>query len=156
MCENIDELIYYKKASTLNNSKYVLFELPMNDNIMYLDQVIFKIFNLDMIPVLAHPERYSYIQKDIEYAEKLHEKGVLFQSNYGSFVDIYGKQIKKTVIKLLKNNLIDFLGSDVHRPNTIYPVVEESLTIIEEIAGKQKLNELTITNPKKIILNEPM
>ena len=156
VCENIDELIYYKKASTLNNSMYVLFELPMNDNIMYLDQVIFKIFNLDMIPVLAHPERYSYIQKDIGYAEKLHEKGVLFQSNYGSFVDIYGKQIKKTVIKLLKNNLIDFLGSDVHRPNTIYPVVEESLTIIEEIAGKQKLNELTITNPQKIILNEPM
>lgn len=156
VCENLDELIYYKKASTLNNSRYVLFELPMNNTIMYLEQVIFKIFNLGMTPVLAHPERYSYIQKDISYAEKLHDKGVLFQSNYGSIVDIYGRQIKKTIIKLLKKDLVDFFASDVHKPDTIYPVVGESLTKIEEIVGKERLNEITTNNPKKIILNEPM
>ena len=78
--------------SCLNNSKYVLFELPMNSNITYLEEVIFKITNLDKIPIIAHPERYSYVQKDIELVKKLHEKGVLFQSNYGSILGIYGEE----------------------------------------------------------------
>lgn len=154
VCEDIDELIYHNKVSTLNNSKYVLFELPMNNSIKYLDEIIFKIFNLDMIPVLAHPERYSYIQNNIELAKKIHEKGVLFQCNHGSILELYGEHAKKTITKLLKDDLVDFLASDVHMKQSIYPLVGESLKRIKKIIGKEKLEQITTTNPQKVILNE--
>lgn len=154
VCEDMDELIYYKKVSTLNNSKYVLFELPMNNSIKYLDEIIFKIFNLDMIPILAHPERYSYLQNNIDLAKKIHEKGVLFQCNYGSILSFYGEDAKKMITKLLKEDLVDFIASDVHMKNSIYSSVGESLKKIEKIVGKEKLKKITTTNPQKVILNE--
>ena len=63
--EDMDKLIYEKQVSCLNDSKYVLFELPMNSEIKYLDEIIFKIFNIDKVQIIAHPERYSFVKKDI-------------------------------------------------------------------------------------------
>lgn len=152
--EDIDKLLYNRHVSCLNNSKYVLFELPMYSEIKYLDDVIFKIFNMDKIPIIAHPERYCYVKKDISLVKKLHKKGVLFQANYGSILEFYGMDAKKTLEKLLKENLISFIASDVHRPKTIYSNIEQSKEKIKQIIGDNKLEELTTINPRKIILNE--
>ena len=56
--------------------------------------------------------------------------------------------------KFLESNMISFLGSDVHRQNTIYPKIPEILDKIEKIIGKEKLNELTTINPRKVLQNE--
>lgn len=154
VCEDIDELIFRNEVSCLNNSRYVLFELPMNSNITYLEEVIFKITNLDKVPIIAHPERYSYVQKDIKLVQKLHEKGVLFQSNYGSILGLYGEGSKKALEKLLKSNCIDFLASDVHFKNSIYPLIKESKKKIKKIIGTEELNKLTTINPRRILLND--
>ena len=61
--ENIVDLIKENKASSINNSRYVLFELPMNNNVLYLKEVIFRLMENDFIPIIAHPERYSFVQK---------------------------------------------------------------------------------------------
>lgn len=156
LCEDMDELIYHEKVSTLSNSKYVLFELPMNTPIKYLDEMLFKISNLDKVPILAHPERYSYLQKDVNELKRLHEKGLLFQCNYGSILGLYGEHAKKTMIKLLKEDCVDFLGSDVHLKQSIYPIVNDSIKKINKIIGKEKLKELTTENPKKIIIDEEL
>lgn len=153
VCEDIDELVYQNIVSTLNNSKYVLVELPMNNNIKYLEEVIFKLSNLDKVPIIAHPERYSYFQKDIKILIELHNKGVLFQSNYGSILGLYGEEPKKALTKMLKENIIDFLGTDVHRPDTIYQLVEDSKKKIKKIIGEKELEKLTTFNAEKMILN---
>ena len=152
--EDLDKLIYENKISCLNNSNYVLFELPMNSEIKYLDEIIFKILDLDKIPIIAHPERYSFVKKDISTIKRLHEKGVLFQANYGSILEAYGKDAKKTLEKLLKENLISFIASDVHRLKTIYNNIEQSKEKIRQIIGAKKLEELITINPKRVILNE--
>ena len=154
ICEDMDKLIYENKVSCLNNSRYVLFELPMNSNIKYLDEMIFKIFNLNKIPIIAHPERYSYFQKDISLVKVLSENGVLFQSNYGSILDVYGKSARKALEKMLKKNLISFIASDVHRPETIYNAVDKCKIKLKKIIGESGLEKLTITNPQKIIKDE--
>ena len=152
--DDMDRFIYNNQVSCLNNSKYVLFELPMNSEIKYLDEIIFKIFNLDKVPIIAHPERYGFVKKDISVIRKLHKKGVLFQANYGSMIEVYGKDAKKTLERLLRENLISFVASDVHRPKTIYNNIEQSKEKIKQIIGEKKLEELTTINPRKIILNE--
>ena len=152
--EDMDKLIYEKQVSCLNDSKYVLFELPMNSEIKYLDEIIFKIFNIDKVPIIAHPERYSFVKKDISIVKRLRENGVLFQGNYGSMLELYGKDAKKTLEKLLKEDLITFMASDVHRPNSIYNTIDQALEKTKQIVGEKKLKELTTINPGKVILNE--
>ena len=87
------------KASTINNSSYVLFEMPMNAEPMNLYDVIYSLEENKLIPVLAHPERYSFVQKEPELVYDLIQKGVLMQSNYGSILGQYGEKAKMTVKK---------------------------------------------------------
>ena len=82
------------------------------------------------------------------------EKGVLMQANYGSILGQYGDKAEIIVRKFFESNMIHFLGSDVHRPNTIYKKIPQALEEIEEIVGKQKLEELTTINPKLALENK--
>lgn len=150
----LDNLIKSNKIATLNNSRYILFELPMNSELKYLNEVICKLLDLKLVPIIAHPERYIYVQQDPNILIELINKGVMFQSNYGSIVGIYGKKAKLTVEKLLKANMIHFLGTDTHKQNTIYPIINEILLKLEKIVGEEKLKQLTETNPRLVIENK--
>lgn len=121
---------------------------------MNLYNVIYSLQENKLIPVLAHPERYSFIQKEPEFIYELVEKGVLMQSNYGSILGQYGEKAKIVLTKLLKGNLIHFLGSDVHRQNTIYKMLPQALEEIKNIVGVDKLNKLTTINPKLALDNK--
>ena len=152
--ENINELLELNKAVTLCDSKYVLFELPLNAEVMNLNQIIYQILEKNRVPILAHPERYPFVKKNPKALFELAENGVLFQCNYGSAIGQYGHDAKKTLKKLLKYNLVSLFGSDVHRPNTIYPNIDEALEKIKKLIGEEKLYELTTLNPEKIINNQ--
>ena len=160
--DNIIKLLEDAKASTLNNSSYVLFEMPLNAEPLNLYDVIYEMIQYKLVPILAHPERYSFIQKEPELVYDLIKKGVLMQANYGSIIGQYGEKAKMIVEKFLQNNMIHFLGSDVHRQNTIYTRMPEILSEIEEIIGEEKLRELTTVNPelaihnKRIDISEPI
>lgn len=154
MSENIIQLLEEEKASTINDTSYVLFELPLNIEPLNLYDIIYQMIQYRLVPILAHPERYSYVQKDPELVYDLIEKGVLIQSNYGSIIGQYGKKAQIIVRKMLENNMVHFLGSDVHRQNTIYPKIPQILSEINEIIGDEKLKELTTINPKLVLQNK--
>ena len=150
----IVQLLKEKKASTINNSRYVLYELPMHSKNMNDKEIIYRLIENGYVPVIAHPERYAYVQEEIEYVEELAEMGALFQSNYGSIIGMYGEKAKKTVKKLLKQDLIQFLGSDVHRTEQIYPKIPKILKKLSKIVSQEKLEELTTLNPQKVLNDE--
>lgn len=154
MSDNMINLLVNGKASTINNSSYVLFEMPLNAEPMNLYDVIYSLQENKLIPVLAHPERYSFIQKEPELVYDLIEKGVLMQANYGSILGKYGEKAEIIVRKFLENNMIHFLGSDVHRQNSIYKRIPQALNEIEKIVGEEKLEELTTINPKLALENK--
>ena len=55
--ENIVELLNSNIAMSLNNSRYVLFELPMKNMPMNLEQIFYLLLQAGKLPVIAHPER---------------------------------------------------------------------------------------------------
>lgn len=155
MTENIVDLISTGKASSVNGSRYVLFEMPLsieNEPIM-LYNMIYALQEKRFIPILAHPERYKFIQKNPNYIYDLVQKGVLMQVNYGSVVGQYGTAAEQTAKKFLKHNMVHFFGSDVHREQSVYIRVPDVLKAIEKIIGKDKLEEITKTNPEQVISN---
>ena len=154
LSENLMTLLEEGKASTINNSCYVLFEMPLNNEPMELYDVIYSMQENKLIPVLAHPERYSFIQKEPELVYDLIEKGCLMQANYGSILGQYGQKAEYIVRRFFENNMIHFLGTDVHRQNSIYSKVPRAMQEIEQIVGPEKLQELTTTNPKLALANK--
>ncbi len=152
--ENTMENIKSKKASTLNNTPYVLIEFDLNTKPMNILNLIYKILKEKDIPILAHPERYKFIQDDPMIAYELVQNGVLMQCNYGSFVGYYGEKAKILAKKFLKSNMVHFLGTDAHRPKTLYPMVPRVMKELNEFIGKAKVDEITDSNPRKVLFNQ--
>lgn len=152
--DSIVQLLEDKKASTINNSRYVLFELPLNSKPFNAKEVVYKLIEKEYIPIIAHPERYSYVQDDIDFVNELAEMGAFFQANYGSIIGLYGRKAEKTVKKLLKDGLIHFLGSDVHRDNQIYPYMPKIFKKLSKIISEDEIEELTTINPQRVLDNE--
>lgn len=152
--ENIIEYIKSGQATSLNGSRYVLIEFPMQTKPINMDQVIYLLLQAGKVPIVAHPERYSYVRENPNMLLEYIEQGVLFQTNYGSIIGMYGNEIKETAKKLLTHNMIHFLGSDNHRVNTVYKNIPEALKILEKLVGEDKVQELTTENPECILNNE--
>ena len=85
------------------------FSAPMN-----LYEILFEIQLKGYKPVLAHPERYNFYHNDFESYYKLKKAGCLFQLNFLSLTEQYGKYVQKTSQKLLDLDMYDFVGSDTH------------------------------------------
>lgn len=79
---------------------------------MGLDNILLRIKSKGYVPVLAHPERYVYMDES-DYRQ-LKGMNVLFQLNLSSIVGGYGSEVKKKAGWLLKNGFYDLTGSDTH------------------------------------------
>ncbi len=109
-------LKYIKDETLLTlGDKYVLFELPAMSKPPQVEDAVFDLILKGYKPILAHPERYSFYQEPgLVSLEKLKSMGVLFQLNALSLVGFYSPKVQRFAKQLIKNNWIDFIGSDMH------------------------------------------
>lgn len=154
LSENMIKFLEDGKASTINDTSYVLFETPLDEEPFELYEMVDEMKKDKIVPILAHPERCAYIQKEPEILYDLIQKGVLMQASYGSLIGEYGRKTQFFVKKLLENNMIHLLGSDVHRQNTIYPKIPQAISELKECIGEEKLSQLTTNNPKLVLNNK--
>lgn len=120
--DNIYDLIKNNVIHTLNNTRYILVELPFHNQIVNLEDIIYELKIKGLIPIIAHPERYSYFQNNYKEIDRLREEGFLFQGNYASILGYYGKESQKLLKYMLKKQYIDYLGTDIHRINKTYVI----------------------------------
>lgn len=149
---NLDDEID-EKCICLNDSRYILIELPLVESVNYLEDVIYRVLSKEKVPIIAHPERYLATEKDFSFVQSLIDKGALIQVNANSLVGHYGKSAKNIAIKLLKNNMVHFVASDAHSENG-YKILPESLSCIKKLVGEEKFNEITLLNQQKVVQNE--
>lgn len=97
--------------------KFILVEMSYQVETRDIDQFIFDLTSKGYQPVLAHPERYLYYHNNFQKYRRLKEQGCLFQVNLLSLAGYYGKGAKQVVLSLLKENMIDLVGTDLHHIN---------------------------------------
>ncbi|WP_245989043.1 tyrosine-protein phosphatase [Pelobium manganitolerans] len=93
---------------------YILFELSYINYPNNIKDIIQKLNDKGLKPILAHPERYPYLYGSIENFYKIKEYGCYFQLNTISLTGYYGKATQKIAEDLVENMMIDFIGSDMH------------------------------------------
>ena len=95
-------------------SKYLLFECSFLNEPFFLRDFIFKVISLGYKPVLAHPERYAFVQANFDILEDMKNRGVLLQLNISSLVGAYQPMARKLAEKMINKGIVDILGSDCH------------------------------------------
>jgi tyrosine-protein phosphatase YwqE len=93
---------------------YILIEISMHQEPLFLFETLFDIQNKGYRLILAHPERYPYYWRKMDIYHKLKRAGCLLQVNLFSFLGHYGSEVKHSAELLHKHNLIDLVASDIH------------------------------------------
>lgn len=144
MDEQFSILLEKGEILTLKDN-FILVEMSYFSPPINLYEIIYQTQLKGYKPVLAHPERYFTYHNNFEQYYKLKTAGCLFQLNLLSLTEQYGKHVQKTTTKLLKENLYDFVGSDVHHQNHLH--------LLQKISSTKNLKSIEhlLLNTKKFL-----
>ena len=150
LSDEIIDLYKNHEISTINGSKYILVELPLSGYSRSFSRTLCELENYGFIPIIAHPERYRFIQKDKKRITELLEFNSLLQINVDSLIGKYGSKAKKVAKWLLKNNLVQFVGTDIHHIEYSRHL-KKAYKKLKKMVGEQKFQELTYYNPRNVL-----
>jgi len=128
----------HKKQGLMTfNDRFVLVETSYLSPPIALASIINQLIADDYKPILAHPERYAYM--DFCDYSALRDDGVQFQLNFFSISGIYGKTTQRKAVELLQNGFCHFVGSDFHQLAHYERAVKELSLTSKQIASLQPL-----------------
>lgn len=111
----MDKLEKDEPLLTFGNN-HLLFECSFLNEPLYLKDFLFNAQSKGYKLILAHPERYAFIQNNPDMLDDLKNRSVLLQVNMMSLTGHYNKPAKKIAEKLIKKGQVDLIGSDCHNP----------------------------------------
>ncbi|MGL5416424.1 MAG: tyrosine-protein phosphatase [Clostridium sp.] len=137
---------------TLNEGRYMLIEFNMRELEEDVFETLYELKIKKIVPIIAHPERYIYIQKHPSLINKFIDEGCLFQLNGGSILGMHGADVEKVSKEFIEKGIYSFIGSDAHSTRFRKTGIKKALEKVKEInEGLEKEIEL---NGEKLILNE--
>lgn len=135
---------------TIGNGKFMLIEfqphyIPENHK-----QIFFELKMHGITPIIAHPERYKQVQKDISLVYDWLNSGCLIQIDAGSILGSFGKSSFLTAEGIIKNNWCQILGSDAHNNRGRNFILKDSYSVAKTWIG-DAAKKLVYDNPKSVL-----
>lgn len=150
--EEVMDILERDQAIPFGNSEYVLVEFDPMAERNYIRNSLRDIRGTNYIPVLAHVERYLRAMEDMEFVAGLQKLGVLIQVNAASVTGDNGWKAKQDVKKLLKQHLVDFIGTDAHNSARRAPHMARCADILYKKYGSEYADELLFGNAEYYFL----
>ncbi len=150
------EILYYSGISkagplesfTINNSRYILLELNSYlINKALFSEILYLINERNIIPIIAHIERYHKSRNYKKLLEFVKNNNILTQINATSF---FSKRYASTLKKLFSLDLVTFIGTDSHSLEMRPPLMKKALQLIEREYGEERKLKL-IENSNKLL-----
>jgi protein-tyrosine phosphatase len=136
----IPELLKKGYPITLNKTRYVLVEFPIDTDMTYLSDALFNLQVAGYYPIVAHIERYQALQNE-KNVKELVNRGLRLQVNTSTIVGKSGTKLKNYTLNLIQKGYIDIIGTDAHGAKFRRPQAIEAIEIIDKKVG-QKRREL--------------
>lgn len=145
------------QCSTLAGSRYVLCELPtagFSGFLKNMENLLYNILGNGYIPVLAHVERYEYIQSDLTVLKRFLEMGCVSQMNATSINGIAGKRAQKAAREILHRNMGHIVASDAHTDRVRAPRLRQAYETVRRWLGEERADNIFHVHPEAILKNE--
>lgn len=153
---NLPELIVDKKVMPLNQSRYVLMEFSFDEDPGYAKDILQRVKAIGALPVIAHAERYEFVQDYQEIAREWVNNGYVIQVNKGSFMGRFGRHAKTAAYSLLDSNLVSVVASDAHGAGRRTPYMLDAYEKLSEEYPQETLQRIFRENPARICNNQPL
>ena len=138
-----------KLRPTMLGSRYVLTEFSTNDSFVTVRNYIYELITKGYRPIVAHVERYFCCQEP-ERIQELKKLGAQIQINADSVLGYEGHTIKKSCAGLMKDDLVDFIGSDAHNLEGRKMNLGKCAAYVRKKMGQDYAEEIFVDNPRRI------
>lgn len=141
-------------VTTIGNGKYMLVEFQLHQLPEGYREVLFDLVMSGVTPIIAHPERYNPIQRDIDIIRDLIQAGCLIQIDGGSLTGSLGPPAKKAAVDILRQGLCHLIGSDAHDDKRRNFCLSASIAKAREIIGDNV--DSIVHNSQKLLTGKPI
>jgi len=144
------------KLVTINDGKYMLIEFSNNIYPDGYENVFFKLQSSGVTPIVAHPERYRFIQNNLKLLELWIDRGYIIQIDAGSLLGHFGRSTQEIALEMINNGYVHIIGSDAHNSRKRNFCLLDGYNKINSVksldfSNKLKLNANSILNGGKIV-----
>jgi protein-tyrosine phosphatase len=154
--DNIQGCAENSKDFTINQTSYMLVELPDQFIPDHISRVYYDIQVAGLKPIVTHPERNALIQRKPELVEQWVSLGCLIQVTAQSYTGAFGSKARKFSEKLLNEGLVHFFASDAHDTQRRPPILSECYKKLAKEKGEDIAELIMRENPSAVINGLPM
>ena len=141
---------------TLGGSRYLLVEFGFDEEPDFAERMLGELLEAGVVPVVAHPERYHFVQPRPEGLLRWAEMGCALQVNKGSLLGRFGRRAAQAARWCLGEGCVHLLGSDAHSPWRRTPRMEEAWTYTADFDSPEIADFLLRDNPRRILEDQPI
>lgn len=149
----VEDLLEEGNICTLAGTEYVLVEFSPMDEARYIRNSLAQLQNMGYTPILAHAERYENLCKDLDRIAELRDMGILIQVNSAAIMGDFGKPTKSLTEKLLKKQMVDFVGTDAHSNGRRAPRIKECADYLYKKYPATYVDQILYANAEKYIFS---
>ena len=139
------------EITSMAGSRYVLAEFGGSSEASYIKERLYSLLASGYKPIAAHIERYEATRSDIDFVEELVDMGAYMQINADSIIGKEGFGTKRYCKKLMKYDLVHFVGSDCHNLTSRVSRIGEAYNYVSKKMDEAYADHLFIENPRKIL-----
>ena len=135
--------------------RYALVELPFQAEVPNLPELLARLREKGLTPILAHPERCLEFQRRGRAAEAV-RLGAALQLNLGALTGRHGRHVRKLAERFLDEGLYAVAGTDLHAAEGADEWIGDALEALAERAGSAALRRLCDENPRRALAGEDL
>ena len=154
--DNIADAHTHPRRYTINQTEYLLVELPDFNIPPRLDEVFYGMRIDGLVPILTHPERNSTLQRTPERLQEWLTTGLLIQVTAGSLTGNFGGKAEQMAWKLLRSGTVHFLATDAHDLVRRPPTMAEAAARVTKRFGADVADLLCTGNPLAVFEGKPL
>ena len=144
-------LLRQKQLLTLNNSRYPLIEFSFHSDGEEETAILRSVIETGYTPVVAHPERYSYVCQEPRLINRWKKMGCLFQVNRGSLLGRYGHSAQQMGMALVHRGFATVVATDAHSPMVRTPRAKDAYELLAHSFSPVAADVLMHRNPEWIL-----
>ncbi len=149
-------LLQQGRLFTLNSSQYPLIEFPFQSDGQLETQILSGLLEAGYRPLVAHPERYEYIQNSPQRVNQWYRMGCLFQINRGSLLGRFGSAAQEAAFSLVDRGFATVVASDAHSPEVRTPYMADVYEMLAQEFSPLVPRILLQANPRRILQNKQL
>lgn len=148
--EDVPRLLVDGKIFPINRTRYVLMEFDFREEPDFASEILRQVKEIRGLPVIAHAERYEFVQDDPSIVYEWKREGYEIQINKGSFLGRFGSHAQRTAYELLDQALVTSIASDAHSPVQRTTCMADAYDHLRKSYPKRYLDGLFTENPRRI------